>query len=128
MTRGYSRYMFDISVAYKENLDQVVDVLKALDEELRKDERFAPLIIAPLEIIGLDKFTDSAVILKARYTTLPMKQWDVGREFNRRIKQRFDELKIDFTFPTLTIYKGEPTASQKDVGLATLVGAAKKPA
>ena len=120
MTRDYSRYVFDIGIAYKEDVDQVIQVLKDLDEEMRKDERFASLIIAPLEIIGLDKFADSAVILKARYTTLPIKQWEVGREFNRRIKKRFDELGIEIPFPHMTIYHGDAQPAQKDSKAAPL--------
>lgn len=128
MTRDYGRYVFDISVAYKEDIDQIFDILKSLDEEMRKDERFASQIIAPLEIIGLEKFTDAAVIVRARYTTLPMKQWNVGREFNLRLKKRFDELKIDFTFPTLTIYKGDLPGERKDAGTDTRTEAPGKPA
>lgn len=120
MTRDYSRYVFDIGIAYKEDVDQVIQVLKDLDEDMRKDERFASLIISPLEIIGLDKFADSAVILKARYTTLPIKQWEVGREFNRRIKKRFDELGIEIPFPHLTIYRGDAQPTQKDSKAAPL--------
>lgn len=128
MTRDYSRYIFDIGVAYKEDIDRVFEVLKSLDEDMRKDDRYASLIIAPLEIIGLERFTDAAVIVRARYTTLPTKQWEVGREFNRRLKKRFDELKIDFTFPTLTIYKGDLPAPRKDAGTDTLPESPGKPA
>jgi small conductance mechanosensitive channel len=111
MSRDYGKYVFDISVAYKENIDKVFDILKSIDEEMRKDDRFSSLIISPLEIVGIEKFTESAVIVRALYTTLPTKQWDVGREFNRRLKKRFDEMDIDFSFPTLTVYKGEIMAA-----------------
>ena len=111
MSRDYGKYVFDISVAYKEDIDKVFGILRSLDEDLRKDEKFGALIIAPLEIVGIEKFTESAVIVRALYTTLPTKQWDVGREFNRRLKKRFDEMDIDFSFPTLTVYKGEIMAA-----------------
>jgi moderate conductance mechanosensitive channel len=111
MSRDYGKYVFDISVAYKEDIDKVFAILRSLDEELRKDEKFSSLIIAPLEIVGIEKFTESAVIVRVVYTTLPTKQWDVGREFNRRLKKRFDEMDIDFSFPTLTVYKGEIMAA-----------------
>ena len=63
-------------------------------------------IISPLEVAGLDKFGDSAIIIKARITTKPIQQWRIGREFNRRIKKRFDELGIEIPFPHLTVYAG----------------------
>jgi small conductance mechanosensitive channel len=60
---------------------------------------FCELILAPIEIIGLDSFGADAAILQARFKTKPIKQWTVGREFNRRLKKRFDELKIPLNFP-----------------------------
>lgn len=54
----------------------------------------------------MDQFADSAVIIKARIKTRPIKQWMVGREFNRRMKKRFDELGIEIPFPHRTLYFG----------------------
>lgn len=120
MTRDYSRYVFEIGIAYKEDVDEVIAVLQSLDEEMRADPRYAALILSPLEIIGLDKFADSAVILKARYMTIPTKQWEVGREFNRRIKKRFDEKGIEIPFPHLTIYRGDSVPAKKPGAAAPL--------
>jgi moderate conductance mechanosensitive channel len=106
MTKDFSRYVFDIGVAYREDVDEVIRVIKQLDEELRKDPEFMNDIISPLEVAGLDKFGDSAIIIKARITTKPIQQWRIGREFNRRIKKRFDELGIEIPFPHLTVYAG----------------------
>jgi len=112
MTKDYSRYVFDIGVAYRENVDEVVRVVRQVDEELRSDPAFAPDILEPIEILGLDKFADSAIIIKARTKTKPIKQWNVGREFNRRLKKRFDELGIEIPFPHLTLYMGQDKAGQ----------------
>ena len=107
MTKGFSRYVFNVGVAYREDTDHVVDVLRELGEELLQDEQFKPFILEPLEILGVDSFGDNAVNIKARITTVPIKQWSVGREFNRRMKIRFDELGIEIPFPHRTIYFGE---------------------
>ncbi len=107
MTKEYSRYVFDIGVAYREDTDQVVEVIRKIDEELRQDEKFKDLILEPIEILGLDQFADSAVIIKARTKTKPIHQWTVGREFNRRLKKKFDELNIEIPFPHMTVYMGE---------------------
>jgi small conductance mechanosensitive channel len=56
----------------------------------------------------VDQFADSAVIIKARITTKPIRQWAVGREFNRRMKKAFDRRGIEIPFPHRTIYMGEP--------------------
>jgi len=107
MTKEYSRYVFEIGVAYKEDVDEVMEIIKKIDEEMRHDPEFKDDILEPIEVLGVDQFADSAVIIKARTTTLPVKQWRVAREFNRRIKKRFDELKIEIPFPHVTVYMGE---------------------
>lgn len=104
MTKDFSRYVFDIGVDYSQNIDSVIEVIKEVDEDLRRDENFKELILEPIEILGLDKFEDSAVIIKARTTTKPIKQWEVGREFNRRLKIKFDEKGIQIPFPHRTLY------------------------
>ena len=107
MTKEFSRYVFDIGVAYREDVDEVIRVIEELDDELRRDPVFGLDILTPIEILGLDEFADSAVIIKARTNTKPSRQWAVGREFNRRLKKKFDALGIEIPFPHLTIYVGQ---------------------
>jgi moderate conductance mechanosensitive channel len=107
MTKDFSRYVFDVGIAYREDVDEVIEVLRALGAEMEADEYYGQLINQPIEIMGLQKFDDSAVVIRARLTTKPIKQWEVGREFNRRMKRRFDELGIEIPFPHQTIYFGE---------------------
>ncbi len=107
MTKDFSMYVFDIGVAYREDTDEVVEAIKRVDEGLRKDPVFKDDILAPIEIFGVDKFADSAVIIKARTKTRPIKQWGVAREFNRRLKKQFDELGIEIPFPHTTLYMGQ---------------------
>lgn len=115
-TKNFSFYVLDIAIAYHEDPDKVIGYLREIDESLRKDELFQQMILAPLEIMGLDQFTDNAIIIKARIKTLPSRQWDVGREFNRRVKYKFDEKKVEMPFPQRTMYFGEG----KDGSAATL--------
>jgi small conductance mechanosensitive channel len=112
MTKDYSRYVFDIGVAYREDIDEVVNVIKEVDEELRKDPSFKDDILEPIEVLGLDQFADSAFIIKARTTTKPIKQWGVAREFNRRLKKKFDEKDIEIPFPHITLYMGQDKQGQ----------------
>jgi small conductance mechanosensitive channel len=107
MTHGFSYYIFDVGVAYREDTDRVVAVLKELAGEMMKEDAYRPYILEPLEVLGVDKFADSAVIVKARIKTVPIKQWLVGREMNRRIKKKFDELGIEIPFPHMSLYFGE---------------------
>jgi small conductance mechanosensitive channel len=107
MTHEFSYYVFDIGVAYKEDTDRVVAVLKNVGEEMKRSEKYGPLILEPLDVLGVDQFADSAVVIKARIKTMPVAQWQVGREMNRRIKKRFDSEGIEIPFPHRTVYFGE---------------------
>jgi small conductance mechanosensitive channel len=108
MTKLYSFYLFDVGVAYREDVDEVMGVLQEIAEEVRRDPQFADDILEPLEMLGVDQFADSAVIIKCRIKTQPIKQWRVGREMNRRIKKTFDAKGIEIPFPHQTIYWGQP--------------------
>lgn len=106
-TRQWSRFVLDIGVAYKENVDEVMGVLKEIGDELAADPEFASLITAPLEVLGVEDFADSAVVIRVMFTTQPLKQWTVGREFRRRVKNTFDAKGIEIPFPHTTIYLGD---------------------
>jgi moderate conductance mechanosensitive channel len=106
MTNEWSAYVFDIGVAYKENTDRVVGVIREVADALKADSEFGPSIIEPVEIFGVDKFADSAVVIKGRIKTKPIRQWVTGREFMRRIKMAFDEKGIEIPFPHRTHYFG----------------------
>lgn len=99
MTKDFAYYVFNIKIDYGQDTDRVVDVVTELGKELQNDMNYCDLILAPIEIIGVDSFGSDAVVLQARFKTKPIKQWTVGREFNRRLKKRFDELGIPLTFP-----------------------------
>jgi small conductance mechanosensitive channel len=108
MTKEFSRTVIDVGVAYKEDVDEVMDILREIGEEMRNDPEYGEKILEPLEIFGLHKFDDSAIVIRARMTTKPLKQWGLKREFNRRVKKVFDERGIEIPFPHRTIYMGEP--------------------
>ncbi|MBM3516731.1 MAG: mechanosensitive ion channel family protein, partial [Alphaproteobacteria bacterium] len=88
MTREYSHYLVDVWVAYDQDTDAVVAVLREVDAELRGDTTYADAILAPIDVLGLDRFEETAVVVRVRLTTKPLMQWTVGREFNRRLKVR----------------------------------------
>jgi len=107
-SKVFSRTVMDIGVAYRENVDEVIEILKELGATLQNDPDHGPNILEPLEVFGLDRFEDSAVIIRARFKTKPLKQWGVKRAFYRLLKQAFDERGIEIPFPHRTVYMGEP--------------------
>ncbi|MBN2663572.1 MAG: mechanosensitive ion channel family protein [Bacteroidales bacterium] len=113
MTKEWSAAIFDIGVAYKENLSKVIDIMQDTANDLLEDEYFNSKIIELIEILGLDKFAESAVIIKARIKTLPGEQWNVKREYQRRLKDRFDQENIEIPFPHTTFYWGDNSAPAK---------------
>jgi len=104
MTHGWSRAVFDIGVAYKEDADRVIKVLNELAKELRQDPKYSPLILDEPQMLGLDAMADSAIVIKFMIKTKPLQQWTVRREMLLRIKRRFDELGIEIPFPHRTVY------------------------
>ena len=107
MTKEYSHYLVEVGVAYRENYDEVTEILCNVGEDLRTDAEFGADILEPIDIMGLDRFEDSAVIVRARLKTTAGKQWGIGREYNRRLKTAFDAHGIEMPFPHQTIYFGE---------------------
>jgi moderate conductance mechanosensitive channel len=107
MTKDWSAYVFDLGVAYKENTDIVVNIIRDVGAKMRKDPDFQDLMLDVPEIFGVDKLGDSSVVIKGRIRTKPIQQWAVGREFLRRIKYAFDENNIEIPFPHQTVYFGE---------------------
>jgi moderate conductance mechanosensitive channel len=107
MSKDFAFAVFDIAVAYSESVDHVMQVIKEVAEDLRRDRAYRRIILEPLEMFGVDALADTAVVIKCRLKVRPGSQWMIGREFNRRLKNRFDELGIEFPFPKQTIYFGE---------------------
>ena len=99
LTHGWSRMQFEIGVSYKENPDYVMNVIRDVVTEMREDDEFGPSITSDPELMGVNEFSDSAVIIHFIIKTKPLKQWDIKREFLRRIKHRFDEVGIEIPFP-----------------------------
>jgi len=112
MTMAYSYCLMDIGVAYRENVDEVGDIIRSVDEDLRRDEEYGPLISEPVEIMGLDQFADSALMIKIRIKVQPGRQWKIKRAFYARLKKAFDAAGIEIPFPHMTLYMGQDKQGQ----------------
>lgn len=107
-TRHWARAHLNISVAYKEDLDRVMSILKKIWEELAEDPTWGQLIISKTpSFLRVDNFGDSGIVIKLAGETLPIRQWDVMGELRRRIKRVFDEEGIEIPWPHVKLYFGE---------------------
>jgi len=107
LTSEWSAYVFEVGVAYKEDTDRVTEVIREVCAGMRQDAEFGAYIIEDAEIFGVDVLGDSAVVIKGRIKTRPLRQWLVKREFLRRIKYAFDDAGIEIPFPHRSLYFGE---------------------
>ncbi|HKM94327.1 MAG TPA: mechanosensitive ion channel family protein [Prolixibacteraceae bacterium] len=107
MTKEWSAMVLDMAVAYKEDPEKVIQIMVKVGLEMQNDEVFGPKILEPIEVVGVDAFADSAVIIRARFKTKPIEQWSVGREYRKRLKKAFDQQGIEIPFPHTTIYWGD---------------------
>jgi small conductance mechanosensitive channel len=103
-THGWSRALFDVQVAYKENVDQVMAVIMSLAHDLQRDPGFAPLILEGATMLGVDSLSDSGITIKFYIKTRPLQQWTIKRELLRRIKNRFDEVGIEIPYPQRVVH------------------------
>jgi len=107
VTKEWSAYVIDVGIAYKEDTDHVVEVMKSVAAKMQEEPQYGSAMLGPIEIFGVDDFADSAVTIKARIKTMPLQQWNVGREYRRRLKKAFDAEGIEIPFPHRTLYMGE---------------------
>lgn len=106
MTKEWSALVFEIGVAYKEDVDTVIAIMKSVGEDLEKDSRFSGNILEPISILGVEQFANNSIQLKVRIKTQTGEQWQTRREYMRRLKYAFDEKGIEIPFPHTTVYWG----------------------
>lgn len=102
-TKDFSCYVIDIGVDYNDDTDRIVEVVRDTGAALMADPAYGPSMLEPVEVVGLDSFNASDVTLRFRIKTLPLKQWEVGREMRRRIKKAFDAAGIRIPFPQMEV-------------------------
>ncbi len=88
MTKDFSFYVFDIAIELGKDLDRVREIVFEIDAALREDPSISPTLLAPLEILGIDRFDGSQIILRGRIRTVAGKQWAAGRAFNMLLQAR----------------------------------------
>ena len=107
LSKEWSRAVLDIGISYREDIDQIIDLLTQIGKELEAEEPYKSAILEPAQILGVERFGESQLVIRMIVKTMPLKQWEVGRELRRRIKNRFDEKGIQIPLPHRVLFWGE---------------------
>lgn len=110
-TKNFSFPVFNFQVAYKSDVTQVMRVLKELGKELRENPVYSKFVLSDIEVLGLNEFQNSAIVIQCRIKTTPQEQWIIKRKFNQMVKERFEQEGIEIPFPQLVVTNAE---NQKD--------------
>jgi small-conductance mechanosensitive channel len=101
--RGLGNAAIVVTVAFHEDTDRVMEVLTEIAAGMRVEEAFQSLIRGDLQIFGVDQVRPWGVTITGQIVCTDSGRWPVQREFNRRMKKRFEELQI--------VLGGPPAAS-----------------
>jgi small conductance mechanosensitive channel len=107
LSKEWSRSVLDLGISYREDVDQIVELLTQIGKELESEEPLKSALLEPLQILGVEKFDESQVVIRMMVKTAPLRQWEVGRELRRRIKIRFDEKGIQLPYPHRVLLWGD---------------------
>ena len=105
MGRGHAQAVVDVGVAYSVDVDAAMGVMQEVAADMRRDADQAARILGDLEMAGVERWADSAVVIRARFKVAPLEQWNVRREYLRRLKNAFDRAGIEIPFPQLTLHR-----------------------
>ena len=106
MSRSFANAVMDVGVAYRENVDEVMAAMHEVGRAMRADLAFGKLIVDDLEMAGVERLDQSAVVIRCRIKVAPLQQWTVRREYLRRVKAAFDASGIELPYPHVTVYAG----------------------
>ncbi len=102
-SKGFSYCVINLGVDYDDDTDEINDAIRAAADDLMKDPAFSPSVLEPVEILGVDDINAAQVTMRFRIKTLPLKQWEVGRELRRRLKKTFDARGIKLPSPKMEV-------------------------
>ena len=92
-----------VGITYDSDIERARKLIKQIGLDLQQDEEFAPLILEPLKMQGVENLGDFAVQIRMKMMTLPGEQFVIRRKAYAMIKKAFDENGIKFAFPTVSV-------------------------
>jgi small conductance mechanosensitive channel len=115
LSSNWSRADLNIPVAYHTDVDKALEVINNVAQELSHDEGWRDQILDKPEVLGVDDFGNRGVIIRVWIKTQPLKQWQVAREFRRRLKLALDKFGISIPLPQQEVwFNSIPVQSSAD--------------
>ena len=103
----FSFALIDVGIAYREDVDEVLQIMRETSQAMQSAPEFKGVILDDMEIMGVNDWADSSVVLRGRIKVKAGKQWDVRRAYLRQLKYAFDKSAIEIPYPHLTLYAGQ---------------------
>jgi small-conductance mechanosensitive channel len=113
-TKSFSYAVVAPKISYVSDIEKVPAIMREVGEQLQREKPWAGMILEPVEILGVDEFTDVGVVVKARVKTQPAKQWAVAREYQRRLKLAFDAQGVEIGYPNVSADRAPPAPDGHD--------------
>ncbi len=108
LSSRWSRADLTVPVAYEANIDEALKLIENIALEMDRDPQWQRQIIETPQVLGIDVFGDRGLIIRVWIKTQPLKQWDVAREYRRRLKVAFDQAGISIPVPQQAIWVNDP--------------------
>lgn len=109
LAKEWSRAVINVGIAYTENVERVLEFLKQVGEQLRKESPWASYILEPPQVLGIESFEQTQITIRVLIKTRPLRQWEIGREYRRRVKAAFDQNKVAISQPQIVLAREEPS-------------------
>lgn len=109
MTMEFANVNLDVGVGYDTDLDGLEVLINEVGSTMAKDEVWKDRILEAPQMLRVDSFAESAIVVKITGKTAPMKQWDVTGELRKRLKKAFDKAGIEIPFPQRVLHEPKKT-------------------
>lgn len=104
LSRGHAQAVVDVGISYAADIERAMALMVDVARGLREDPAFESRIVGDFELAGVERWADSAIVLRGRFKVAPLEPWAVRREHLRRLKRGFNEGGIEIPFPQLTVH------------------------
>lgn len=112
LTQLFSQVVVDLGVSYETDVDHAIEVITDEANRFAEDPEWEAAFIDPPEMMGVERFDDSAVVIRSLFKVHPSIRWSSRREFLRRVKKRLDAEGISIPYPHIEVIDRTPPGEE----------------